>query len=128
MRRFGASIVGVTLMLGLAAGCSSGSSTGSKQTSGKSSTAASKGGGSSASTVDVKNFKFSPMSLMVAVGTKVTWKFEDSTPHTVVADDKSFQSKALSGGQTYSFTFAKAGSYSYICSIHPYMKGTVVVK
>jgi plastocyanin len=88
-------------------------------------------GGSSTSAagneVDVKNFSFSPMSMTVAVGTTVTWKFEDSAAHTVSADDKSFVSPALSNGKTYTHTFTKAGTYQYICSIHQYMKGTIVV-
>lgn len=77
--------------------------------------------------VIVKNFSFSPTTLTVATGTRVTWKFEDSAQHTVSADDKSFLSPALNSEQTYSFTFAKPGTYQYICSIHQYMKGTVIV-
>lgn len=79
-------------------------------------------------TIDIKNFSFMPMSATVTVGTKVTWKFEDSAAHTVKADDGSFTSPALSNGQTFSHTFTKAGTYSYICSIHQYMHGTIVVK
>ncbi len=78
--------------------------------------------------VDIKGFAFKPETLTVPVGAKVTWKFDDSAKHTVVADDKSFTSPAKSGGQTYSYTFAKAGTYTYLCSIHNYMKGTIVVK
>jgi plastocyanin len=77
--------------------------------------------------VEVKNFAFSPASLTVPAGTTVTWKFDDSAAHTVSASDKSFESPALSGGKTYTHTFTKAGTYPYICSIHPFMKATVVV-
>ena len=109
----------------LATACSgSGKSTGAGATSAGSSSGASV----SADLVVVKNFSFSPMTLTVAAGTKVTWKFEDSAQHTVSADDKSFVSPALNSGQTYSFTFATPGTYQYICSIHQYMKGTVIVK
>jgi plastocyanin len=83
---------------------------------------------SSPNTVNVKNFSFQPGSLTVPVGTKVTWKFDDSAQHALKANDSSFTSNPLSSGQTYSFTFSKAGTYSYICSIHTYMKGTVVVQ
>jgi plastocyanin len=85
-------------------------------------------GASDTSMIDIKNFTFTPMALTVSVGTKVTWMFEDSAKHTVKADDGSFSSPALSDGQTFSFTFTKAGTYSYICSIHQYMKGTITVK
>jgi plastocyanin len=71
---------------------------------------------------------FSPMSLTVAVGTTVTWKFDDSTDHTVAADDNSFTSPALGKGKTYTHTFTTAGTVKYHCSIHPFMTGTIVVK
>ncbi len=78
--------------------------------------------------VEVKNFTFTPPNLTVSVGTKVTWKFDDAAKHNVVADDKTFTSEILSNGQTYTYTFTKAGSYPYICTIHPYMKGTITVQ
>ena len=71
---------------------------------------------------------FTPMTLTVSVGTTVTWKFEDSTPHTVAADDNSFTSSPMSKGQTYTHTFDSAGTVKYHCSIHPFMTGTIVVK
>jgi plastocyanin len=58
----------------------------------------------------------------------VTWVNGDDIPHTVVATDKSFKSKVLDTDETFSFTFAKAGTYEYFCSIHPHMTGKVVVK
>ncbi len=83
------------------------------------------GGGS---TVEIKKFMFAPMTLTVSVGATVTWKFEDSTPHTVAADDNSFTSSPMSNGQTYTHTFDTAGTVKYHCSIHPFMTGTIVVK
>jgi plastocyanin len=77
--------------------------------------------------VEVKNFSFSPMDLTVTAGTTVTWKFDDSAQHTVKASDGSFTSPALSNGKTFSFKFTKPGKYSYICSIHQYMTGTITV-
>jgi len=62
------------------------------------------------------------------VGTTVTWTNRDDIPHTVVADDKSFKSKVLDTDEKFSYTFTKAGSYPYFCSIHPKMTGKVVVQ
>ncbi|HEY6748582.1 MAG TPA: plastocyanin/azurin family copper-binding protein [Mycobacteriales bacterium] len=83
------------------------------------------GGGS---TVVIDNFMFMPATLTVPVGTTVTWKFDDSTDHTVTADDKSFSSPPTSGGRTFTHTFSTAGTVKYHCSIHPFMTGTIVVR
>jgi len=77
--------------------------------------------------VVMKNFDFSPMAITVPVGTKVTWKNLDGEPHTVTSADGLFRSPALDQNDTCSFTFAKAGVYKYICSIHPRMMATVNV-
>jgi plastocyanin len=71
---------------------------------------------------------FMPMTLTVAVGATVTWKFDDSTAHTVAADDNSFTSPTLANGKTYTHTFTTAGTVKYHCSIHPFMTGTINVK
>jgi plastocyanin len=135
--RLAAATAGVALLGGVAACGSSGagSSTGPSgmaSMSGMGSMSGMPMGSSSeasgTATIDVKNFAFSPMNLTVTKGTKVTWKFEDSAQHTVKANDGSFSSPALSGGKTYSFTFDKAGTYPYICSIHQYMTATITVK
>jgi plastocyanin len=78
--------------------------------------------------VSVANFSFSPGTLTVPAGATVTWTFKDSTDHNVTADDKSFASKNSSSGATYSFHFTKAGTYSYMCTIHPFMTAKVVVQ
>jgi amicyanin len=91
------------------------------------------GGGSVASSVPVaanqvsiKDFKFQPAILHVKVGVAVTWTNLDEEPHTVVGGP--LRSAVLAGGQaSYSFTFSKPGTYTYLCSIHPFMHGTVVV-
>jgi plastocyanin len=90
-----------------------------------SSSAVPAGGGS---TVEISNFMFMPAMLTVAVGTTVTWKFDDSTDHTVTADDKSFSSPPTSGGRTFTHRFTTAGTVAYHCSIHPFMTGTIVVR
>ena len=85
-----------------------------------------------ASTGEIKidNFSFGPASLTVAVGTAVTWTNRDDIPHTVVSTDdpKTFKSKVLDTDEKFSFTFSKAGTYPYFCSIHPKMTGKVIVQ
>jgi len=78
--------------------------------------------------VKIDNFSFGPATLTVAPGTTVTWVNHDDIPHTVVSTDSIFKSKVLDTDEKFSFTFAKAGSYPYFCSIHPKMTATVVVK
>jgi plastocyanin len=78
--------------------------------------------------VKIDNFSFTPATLTVAVGTQVTWTNRDDIPHTIVSDDKTFKSNALDTDEKFTYTFAKPGTYSYFCSIHPKMKGTIVVQ
>jgi plastocyanin len=82
------------------------------------------------STMEVKidNFSFGPADVTVPVGTTVTWTNRDDIPHTVVSTDKVFKSKVLDTDEKFSFTFSKAGTYPYFCSIHPKMTGKVVVQ
>jgi plastocyanin len=82
----------------------------------------------SAKEVSIDNFSFSPATLTVLAGTTVTWTNRDDIPHTVVNNDKTFKSKVLDTDEKFSYTFAKAGSYPYFCSIHPMMTGKVIVK
>ena len=77
--------------------------------------------------VTISDFKFNPATLTVPVGTTVTWTNNDEEPHTIAAKDGSFHSPGMDTHGTYSFTFTTPGSYDYICSIHPFMTGTVVV-
>jgi plastocyanin len=58
----------------------------------------------------------------------VRWTNHDDIPHTVVADDKTFKSKALDTDDAFSFTFTKPGTYNYFCSLHPKMTGKIVVQ
>jgi plastocyanin len=77
--------------------------------------------------VNIDNFAFVPATLTVRAGSTVTWTNHDEEPHTVVASDGSFHSPGLGTGGTFSHTFATAGTFDYVCSIHPMMHGTVVV-
>ena len=80
--------------------------------------------------VTIRDYAFSPATITVKVGTTVTWTNQDSVRHDVVSDDGSADGPSgplLAKGETYKFTFNKAGTYSYHCSPHPYMKAKVVV-
>lgn len=77
--------------------------------------------------VNIDGFAFTPATLTVKAGTTVTWVNHDEEPHTVAANDGGFHSPGMGAGATYTFTFTKAGTFAYICSIHPFMKATVVV-
>ena len=90
-------------------------------------TAAAHAGAEPAETVHIGNFMFDKMTLTVRPGTTVTWVNDDDIPHTVVAKDLSFRSKALDTGDSYSFTAGKAGDYPYFCGLHPHMQGTIKV-
>jgi plastocyanin len=78
--------------------------------------------------VKIDNFSFGPGASTVAVGTTVTWTNRDDIPHTVVSTDGVFKSKVLDTDEKFSYTFTKAGTYPYFCSIHPKMTGKVVVQ
>lgn len=79
-----------------------------------------------ADVVTIKNFAFSPQQLTVPAGTTVTWTNQDSAPHQIKSSN--FNSSSLSQGESFSFTFEKAGSYDYSCAIHPAMLGKIIVK
>ena len=83
---------------------------------------------SSPAEVRVDNFSFAPDTLTVAVNSTVTWVNKDDVPHVIASNDGLFKSKALDTDDKYSYTFAKAGTYSYYCSVHPKMVGKIVVK
>lgn len=78
-------------------------------------------------TVKIRNFKFEPANLAIAVGKTVQFINLDEEPHTATATDGTFNSKALDTDQTWSYTATKPGTYPYICSVHPFMKGTLTV-
>ena len=78
--------------------------------------------------ITIDNFTFSPKELTVAVGTTVKWVNHDDIPHTVVEKKTTFRSKALDTDDSYSFTFASAGTFDYFCGLHPHMVGQVIVK
>ena len=77
--------------------------------------------------VKIDNFVFGPQSITVPVGTTVTWTNSDDIPHTAVSTDGVFKSKVMDTDEKFSYTFTKAGTYFYYCSVHPKMTGQVVV-
>jgi amicyanin len=78
--------------------------------------------------IQIANFHYTPPTLVVAPGTTVTWKNADDSPHSVREKSGKFKSAALDTDDTFSQTFTAPGDYDYICSIHPYMRGKIVVK
>lgn len=77
--------------------------------------------------IRIDNFTFTPAELSVPAGTTVTWVNGDDIPHTVVAVDKSFRSKALDTGDSYSQTLSTPGTFAYFCGLHPHMTGRITV-
>jgi len=82
---------------------------------------------SSANNVTIQGDVFSPSSLTVKVGDTITWTNNDNHDHTVTSNTGTFNSGNIANGSTFSFTFNTAGTYSYNCSIHTSMTGTIVV-
>jgi plastocyanin len=78
--------------------------------------------------VEIHNMKFNPGVLTIAAGTKVTWVNEDNSPHTVTDKGKVFRSAGLDTKDSFSYTFASPGEFTYFCTIHPMMVGKIVVK
>lgn len=76
--------------------------------------------------VDIADFKFVAPMVTVKAGGRVTWTNSDAAPHTATAADM-FDTGTLNKGDSKTLTLPKPGSYSYICTFHPFMKGTVVV-
>ena len=104
-----------------------GSNTGSGSVSGTGTGSASASGTGEGAAVTVEGTAFKPPAVTAKVGQAVTWTFKDSFGHTATADDKSFDSGTKQGGATFVHTFTKAGTFTYHCTIHPGMKGTVTV-
>ncbi|HET9394009.1 MAG TPA: cupredoxin family copper-binding protein [Candidatus Rubrimentiphilum sp.] len=81
-----------------------------------------------AHTVQIKGFAFAPKSLTINAGETVKFVNDDSEAHTVVADKGAFSSGGLDTNDSWSVRLQKPGTYTYFCSLHPYMKGTIVVQ
>jgi amicyanin len=77
--------------------------------------------------VAIKDYKYAPPALTVRVGATVAWTNEDAVPHSATVAG-GFDTGLFDKGQTRTITFARAGTFHYICTIHPFMHGTVVVR
>lgn len=78
--------------------------------------------------VQVLDNKYVPAEVTISPGQAVRWEFVARDKHDVVSSDRSFVSKLVPGGNTYTHIFDEAGDYSYTCSIHPEMVGVVTVE
>ncbi len=127
-------ILAASALLGvavIASACSSATSSSPSTTAAGSSATTSGGGTTAAATasITIQNFAFSPSSTTVKPGAKVTVTNKDSVAHTLTANDKKFDTGNIDPGKTVTFTAPTApGSYPYICTIHQYMTGMLVVK
>jgi plastocyanin len=106
----------------LAASCGGGNN----NSSGGGATTSGAGTPAGGTAVAIDNFAFSPAALNVKMGQQVTWTNKQGVEHTVTADGGAFD-HPMPSAATFSFTFATAGTVAYHCTIHPFMKGTVVV-
>ena len=77
--------------------------------------------------VQMVDYTFSPETVTIAAGGKITWVNEDQAPHDATADDESFATGTIESGKLKSETFKQPGTYTYICTIHPQMTGTIEV-
>lgn len=123
--------VAVTILMGVAltlAACSSGGSATSTTATTRAGPATTAGSGSATSTIDIKNFAFSPKSITVAPGATVTVTNQDAVAHTITGTKGGFNTGDIAPGQSKTFTAPNtAGTYTYICNIHQYMTGMLTV-
>jgi plastocyanin len=79
--------------------------------------------------IEIKDFAFNPQTITVKSGEKITWINRDEEPHTIVSVEKQFKkSSALDTDQEFTITAGVPGTYTYFCSVHPKMTGTIVVE
>jgi plastocyanin len=85
--------------------------------------------GTSQNKIEIKDFAFNPQTITVKSGEKITWINRDEEPHTIVSVEKQFKkSSALDTDQEFTITAGTPGTYTYYCSVHPKMTGTIVVE
>jgi plastocyanin len=85
-------------------------------------------GGASGSAVTIQNFEFSPRTLQVDAGTKISVTNADGAAHTLTADDGAFDTGTLDGGGSTTITVDTPGRHAYFCDIHNYMTGVIVAR
>ena len=98
------------------------------QTSPEEETVAGKESTPASTEVQISGFTFVPATVTVSAGSTVTWTNQDSAPHTVTSETGLFDSVRLSTNDSFNYTFTGRGTFSYYCTIHPSMKGEVIVQ
>jgi plastocyanin len=83
---------------------------------------------SSATHIVIKDFMFSPTTLVVKAGSTVTWTNRDEEPHTVVGTSGTFKSGGLDTNDSFTYKFTEPGKYTFVCTVHPQMVGTIAVQ
>jgi plastocyanin len=79
-------------------------------------------------TVTIDGFEFRPATATVKAGDTVIWRNTDPVPHTATAKDAGLDSGSINAGGTYRFVAKRKGRFDYICTLHPTMKGTLIVE
>lgn len=77
--------------------------------------------------VTIRNSNFNPTTVNINVNQTVIWRNEDDIAHLIVANNGEFNSGTLDNGDSFSFKFENLGTYDYHCSIHPSMKGRIII-
>ncbi|MEE8419025.1 MAG: cupredoxin family copper-binding protein [Dehalococcoidales bacterium] len=78
--------------------------------------------------MEIAGFAFGEKTIVVPVGTSITWQNGDSVSHTVTTVETMFHSGLLSHDETFTYTFDEPGVFDYFCTIHPYMRATIIVE
>ncbi len=78
--------------------------------------------------LEISNYAFTPPTIRIKTGTKVTWTNRDTVKHNAIADDGSFRTELIGKDESVSVTFDKAGTFPYYCGPHPSMRATVIVE
>jgi plastocyanin len=123
-----ATLLGAALLLAACSSSGSATSTTKAPSTPSTATGSSSSGSTGTDAITIKNFAFAPSSVTVAPGATVTVTNKDQVAHTVTSTKGDFDTGDIGSGQSKTFTAPKTpGSYPYICSIHQYMTGTLVV-
>ena len=127
LRHLTTSLVATAAVVAPIAGCGNSDASGSAQSPPTASPQSGRNAG--AATVRISDFKFTPGALTVKQGARIIVMNHDTTAHTATADNgNSFDTGNIHSGSSATFTLSKVGTYSYHCSIHPFMHGTVIVR
>jgi plastocyanin len=128
-RRHGVFVVLIGLAVALAACSSGGNSTPSTTAPAQAPpSSSSSGGGVDSDSITIHNFAFSPSTISVSPGATVTVTNKDQVTHTLTAVHGQFDTGGIAAGQSKTFKAPSTpGSYAYLCSIHQFMTGTLVV-